>query len=111
LPRHAKAAGPSRLPRLAAVVLVWLVGLVVGFFGVLSVAARYGCGASQNGLACRPAGTALGVAVIVAVIVVVTTITLLTFDRKPAWIAAWTMIGLVALGLCYLGAQGLLGTA
>jgi hypothetical protein len=93
-------------------VLVWAGGLSAGFFALLSVAARYtSCSASAHGLACRPAGTAIGSSLVLGIIATVTAATVLTHDRGPGRSAAWGVLGVAALGACYLAAHALLGTA
>ena len=92
--------------------MVWVGGLAAGFFALLSVAARHTvCGASSTGLACRPAGTAIGGALLVGIVAIVTTATVLTHDRGTRRVAGWSVLGVTALGACYLGAHALLDTA
>jgi len=111
--RHAKAVdGRSRLARASALVLIWAGGLAAGFFALLSMATRYtSCGASAHGLACRPAGTAVGAAIVLGVIATVTAATVLTHDCGPRRLAACGVLGVTALVACYLGAHALLDTA
>ena len=111
--RHAKALSiRSQVPRAGALILVWLGGLVAGFFALLSVAARYTtCATSAHGLACRPVGTAIGGSLVIGVIATVTAATVLTHDQGPRRSAIWGLLGVVVLGACYLGAHALLDTA
>jgi hypothetical protein len=111
--RHAKAVtGRSRLARASTLVLVWLGGLTAGFFALLSLAARYtGCSASAHGLACRPAGTAIGALIVIGVIATVTAATVLTHDRELRPVVTWGVLGVAALGAWYLAAHALLDTA
>jgi hypothetical protein len=98
--------------RLTVLAAFWAAGLVVGFFAVLSAAAKFSCSRTARGLACRPAGTALAVGLIVAVILIVAAVTALAHDaRAHRRLIALVIGGVVALGACYLGAQALLGTA
>jgi hypothetical protein len=93
-------------------VLVWLGGLGAGSFALLSVGARYtGCSASAHGLACRPAGTAVGALIVVGVIATVTAATVLTHDRELRRIVGLGVLGVVLLGVWYLAAHALLDTA
>ncbi|PZS16574.1 MAG: hypothetical protein DLM57_10130 [Pseudonocardiales bacterium] len=92
--------------------LVWVGGLAAGFFALLSVAARYTtCSTGAHGLACRPAGTAIGASIVFGVIATVTAATVFTHDRGPRRSAAWGVLGVTALGACYLAAHALLDTA
>ncbi|MDT4891754.1 MAG: hypothetical protein QOE97_789 [Pseudonocardiales bacterium] len=110
--RHLKPAdGRTRAMRATALVLVWVGGLVVGFFGILSVGARYGCSHSATGLACRTSGSTLGIVVVVLVIAVVTAVTVGTHGREPRAIAVATVLGAVGLSACYVCAHALLATA
>ena len=110
--RHLKPAdGRTRAVRASALLLVWVGGLVVGFFGILSAGARYGCSRSAKGLACRTSGSALGVALVLVVIAMVTAVTVATHGRHPRTIAAMTVAGAVGLSVCYVCAQALLATA
>jgi hypothetical protein len=90
---------------------VWLGGLAAGFFGILGAGARYSCGPSAKGLACRPAGSALGAVIVLGVIATVTTVTVLTHDSRPRRLALSAVLGAVALLGCYLGAHALIATA
>jgi hypothetical protein len=111
LPRHAKAVDRrARTVRLSTVVVVWIGGLVAGFFGLLSAAARYGCGATDTGLACRKSGSVVGVLVVLAVIGVVTTVTVMSHDRPPRRLMTIGLTGLAALLLCFIAARALLST-
>lgn len=111
--RHTVRAGRlDTALRLAALVLLWAAGLVVGFFALLSVGAKYSCSANAHGLACRPTGTALGVLVVLLVIAVVTAGTVLApRGRRPGALAAVLVVSVVLLGGCYLAAHALLATA
>jgi uncharacterized membrane protein len=98
--------------RASALAVVWLGGLGAGFFALLSVGARYTtCTASAPGLACRPAGTAIGGSLVIGVIATVTVATVLTHDRGPRRSATWALLSAAALGALYLAAHALLGTA
>ena len=90
---------------------MWLGGLAAGFFGLLGAAARYGCGNSDHGLACRTAGSVTAVLIVIAVVAVVTTVTVVTHDRSPQRVVVIGVVGLIALFLCFLAARGLLSTA
>jgi hypothetical protein len=110
--RHLKPADRhTRAVRTSALLLVWVGGLVVGFFGILSAGARYGCSHTAKGLACRTSGSALGVALVVAVIAVVTAVTVATHGRQPRTIAVVTVLGGLGLSACYACAHALLATA
>jgi hypothetical protein len=111
--RHAKApSSRSRVARAGTLAIVWLGGLGAGLFALLSVAARYTtCTTGAHGLACRPAGTVIGGLLVIGVIATVTAATVLTHDRGPRRTAACGLLGTAALGMCYLAAQALLGTA
>ncbi|MCU1659000.1 MAG: hypothetical protein JWO57_3656 [Pseudonocardiales bacterium] len=110
--RHTKTApGHWRFARGTALLVIWLGGLAAGFFAILSAAARYSCGHTARGLACRPAGSALGVVMILFVIAIVTAVTVLTHDRGPRRLVAVTVLGALALLACYVAAHTLIGTA
>jgi len=85
----------ARTLRLGTLALVWLAGLVAGFFGLLSAVATYGCSDSDPGLACRTSGSLLGAVVVLAVIAVVTAVTVLSHDRPPrvTGLLAWLRQG------------------
>jgi hypothetical protein len=108
--RHVQARG-GRLARVGAVGVLWLAGLGVGFYSILSAGARYGCSKSDSGLACKNTGTVLGVLLIVAVVLVVTAGTVLAQDAS-SWPGRVLRIGLalVLLAACLLGAHALLDT-
>jgi hypothetical protein len=109
--RHAAPVdGHARSTRLAVLAVVWVCGLVAGFFGLLGAAARYGCSARDQGLACGNTGTFFGVLVIIAVIAVVTLVTVLTYGRRPRQLLLIGGLGMVGIALCYLAARGLLQT-
>jgi hypothetical protein len=93
-----------------ALVVLWLAGLAAGFFAILSAAARFSCGHTDQAIACRSTGTALGVVITLGVIAVVTVITVLTYDSSPRRILSWTALGILLLAGCYLCAQALLAT-
>jgi hypothetical protein len=98
--------------RVTALAALWAAGLVVGFFAVLSAAAKFSCSRTARGLACRPAGTVLAVGLVIAVILIVAAVTALAHDpRAHRRLIVLVTAGVVALGACYLGAQALLGTA
>jgi hypothetical protein len=110
--RHAKQTDSRwTLTRAGALTLIWLGGLTAGFFAILAAAARYSCGPTAHGLACRPAGTAVGGGLIIAVIAIVTAVTVATYDSGHRRLAAWTVAGASALLGCYFGAHALIGTA
>jgi hypothetical protein len=111
--RHAKPVrSGSKLARFSALVLVWLGGLGSGLFALLSVGARYtGCSASARGLACRPAGTAVGALILLGVIATVTAATVLTHDRELRRIVGLGVLSVAVLGAWYLAAHALLDTA
>ena len=90
--------------------MVWLGGLAAGFFGLLAAAARYGCGASDNGLACRGSGSLLGILVVLAVVAVVTAVTVLSHERAPRHVLVLGAVGLIALMGCFMAARSLLDT-
>jgi hypothetical protein len=109
--RHTKEPTKQwRLARGSALVLIWLGGLAAGFFAILSAAARYSCGPTAHGLACRPAGSALGLVIALCVVATVTTVTVFTHDRGPRRLVGMTGLGATALLACYLGAHALVGT-
>jgi hypothetical protein len=111
LGRHARAVDRrTRTVRLSTVVVVWICGLAAGFFGLLSAAARYGCGATDTGLACRTSGSVVGVLVVLAVIGVVTTVTVMSHDQPPRRLMTIGLAGLAALLLCFIAARALLAT-
>lgn len=111
--RHAQPADSSLLSiRAGSLVLLWVTGLVAGFFALLGSAAKYTtCTASSKGLACRPGGFALSIADLIAVIVVVTAATLLTHNQRAIRILAVTITALALLGVSLLGTRALLDTA
>jgi hypothetical protein len=100
-----------RLARASALTFVWLAGLTAGFFAILGTAARFSCAPSAHGLACRPAGTALGGGLIAGVIAIVTAVTVATHDSGRRRLVAWTIGGALGLLACFLAARGLIGTA
>ena len=102
--------GRARASRLAIVGVVWIAGLVTGFYGLLGVAVRYGCGSNDKGLACTNSGSTVGILLVVAVIAVVTAATVLAIDRAPRLVAAIAACAIVALAACFVGARALLGT-
>ncbi len=110
--RHAKAVDQRlRTIRVSTVIVIWLSGLVAGFFGLLGAAARYGCGAGDDGLACHTSGSVAGVLIVVAVISVVTAVTVLSQDRPVRGVLVIGGVGLAALALCFVAARSLLATA
>jgi hypothetical protein len=110
--RHTKQADNRlRLVRGSALTLVWLGGIAVGFFGILSVAARYGCSRSAHGLACRQSGSLLGGVIIAAVVAVVTAVTVYTHGRSSRVVGVAAAVGLVLLVACYYCAHALISTA
>ena len=100
----------ARAIRLGTLALVWLAGLVAGFFGLLSAVATYGCSDSDPGLACRTSGSLLGAVVVLAVIAVVTAVTVLSHDRPPRVTGLLAGSGLAALVVCFVAARMLLDT-
>lgn len=110
--RHAKVVDRRlRAIRLSAVGVVWLGGLTAGFYSLLSAAAKYGCGASDDGFACHGSGSVVGVLLVVAVIAIVTGVTVMTQDRAARGIVVVSGIGLAALVVCFVAARSLLATA
>jgi hypothetical protein len=110
--RHVRvASGRWRAARASALTLIWLGGLTVGFFAILAAAAKYSCSPSAHGLACRPAGTAVGGALVVGVIAIVTSVTVATHDSGHRRLVGWTLGGALALAACFLAARALIGTA
>jgi hypothetical protein len=111
MPRHAHTVDPAtRVSRFASLTFVWIGGLAAGCYVLLGVAARYGCGANQHGLACGNGGTAVGVALLIGVIAIVTSVTVLMHGRTPRRAAVIAFGGLLALGGCAFGAHALLST-
>ena len=111
---HDLTANRSRstvIAGLALIALLWIGGLLAGFYSMLSTAARFGCAHNDKALACRNAGSALSVALVVAVVAIVTAATLLVFDAQT-WPARLVRLlgGLVLLGLCLLAARAILAT-
>ena len=99
-----------RAVRLCSVGVIWLAGLVAGFFGLLGAAARYGCSSGDHGLACRTPGSLLGVLLIVAVIAVVTAVTVLSHGRPARDTVLLAVSGVAALAVCFVAARMLLDT-
>jgi hypothetical protein len=95
--------------RTAALALVWLVGLAAGFVAVLAAVARYGCPDGSSGLACRPAGSALGWLMFALVLIVLagaTFVLLYRSGRGPvilALVAGGVLAGLLALAWTLAG--------
>jgi O-antigen ligase len=111
LARHAKAVDRrARATRLSILTVIWLSGLAAGFFGLLAAVARYGCGANDNGLACRGSGSIVGILIVIAVVGVVTAVTVMTHDRMPRRVIAIGCVGLGAVMVCFIAARSLLGT-
>ena len=109
--RHARSVdGRTRAAALITVLVIWAAGLAAGFYALLGVAARYGCGANHHGLGCSNGGTAVGLAVVVAVIATVTTVTILAHGRTAERIAAIGVCGLAVLVACYFATNALLKT-
>jgi hypothetical protein len=109
--RHARSINrANRLVALAVVTVVWVCGLGAGFYALLSIAARYGCGATNHGLGCGNAGSAVGVALLIGVIATVTSVTVLVHGRNPMRILVIGLVGLFALAGCAVGAHALLNT-
>jgi hypothetical protein len=108
--RPARAGGRALTAALIAV--LWACGLLAGFYAMLGVGAKVGCGRSSHGLACRTAGSALGAAIVLGVIVIVTVATIAMQDATSNRSRLLRMIaGIVLLGACLLGARALLATA
>lgn len=97
--------------RASALTVVWLCGIVVGFFGILSVATRYGCSRTARGLACQQSGSLLGGVIIVAVVAVVTAVTIYTHNRDSRLVGIASAMGLAVLVGCYYCANALIATA
>lgn len=109
--RHARTVDArSRAIRLGTLLLVWLGGLAAGLFGLLGAAARYGCRTTDQGLACRAAGSFVGVLLVVVVIAIVTAVTVLTIDSPPKRVLAAGAFGLVGLASCLYAARVLLSS-
>ena len=109
--RHTQPANRgTRLVALAVVVVVWLCGLAAGFYALLGIAARYGCGSNNHGLGCGNGGSAVGVALLIGVIASVTSVTVLVHGRSRLRILLIGVIGLFALAACALGSHALLNT-
>jgi hypothetical protein len=107
---RSRSVARSRNVRLATVAVVWLAGLAAGFFALLSAAAKYGCGGSDDGLACHTSGSLLGVLLVVLVIAVVTAVTVLSDDRASRSVLILGAAGLAALLICFVAARMLLDT-
>jgi len=108
--RHVQTRS-DRLARVGAIGVLWLVGLGVGFYSILSAGARLGCAKSDKGLGCTTTGTVLGGGLVVAVILVVTGGTLLAQDAATWAQRVLRIAGAAALlALCLLGAYCLLAT-
>ena len=90
--------------------LVWLAGLVAGFFALLGAAAKYGCASTDRGLGCRTSGSLLGALLVVVVIADVTAVTVVSFGRPPRSVLAVGAGGLAALVACFVAARMLLAT-
>jgi hypothetical protein len=99
-----------RAIRIATVAVVWLGGLVAGFFGILGATAKYGCAARNAGFGCRTAGSVSGVLIVLAVIAIVIAVTVMTHDRPRRRILVIGGVGLAALAVCFAAAQALLAT-
>jgi hypothetical protein len=111
LARHAKLVDRrARGIRLSTVAVIWLSGLAAGFFGLLGAAAKYGCGSSDDGLACRTSGSVVGILIVLAVVIVVTAVTVLTHDRPARPVLVIGGLGLLVLVSCFVAARVLLGT-
>jgi hypothetical protein len=107
-PRSARG-GATGLVLLA---VLWLCGLVAGFYAMLGAGAKLGCGQNAHGLACRPVGSALGAAIVLGVVVIVTAVTIALQDARSRRSRALRLItGLALLVACLLGARALLATA
>ncbi len=102
----------GRTAKWALLAVLWVCGLVAGFFGMLSVGAKYSCSHSAHGLACRSTGTVLGSGIIIGVVIVVTAVTLLLHDAR-SWRARWTqlVIGLTLLAAFLVAARAIIATA
>lgn len=107
---HGEADRRARAIRLAAVALIWVAGLVAGFFALLAAAASYGCGDTDPGLACHTSGSLLGIVDVLVVIAVVTVITVLSHGRPPRVAGLLAGSGLAALVVCFVAARMLLDT-
>lgn len=102
----------------AAVVVLWLAGLVVGFVAILVVAARATCASGSGGsggsggLACGTAGTLLGVLLVAATVSVVgvSTVTVTEARSQPRmWLTRWA-VSLAVLALLLVASRLVLGT-
>jgi hypothetical protein len=105
-------APPGGVSGVALIAILWICGLLAGFYAMLSVGTRYGCGVNAHGLACRSTGTILGVGIVVAVIATVTAASLLAWDATT-WRARLLRMsaGLALLIGCLFAARALIGTA
>ncbi len=110
--RHARSTSARWcLARGGALTLIWLGGLAAGFFAILGAASHYSCAHNAHGLACRPAGPAVGVILVLAVIAIVTSVTVATHNSGERRLITWTVAGALGLLACYFGAHALISTA
>ena len=109
---YVPARRSPRALRWTAVAVVWAAGVAAGLFALLAGGSRFAtCSSHATGLACRSAGTALAVLLLLAVVAVVSTATVLAVSRTPSHLAVLTLIAVVLLVGCLLGARSLLSTA
>jgi hypothetical protein len=109
---YAPARQSPRALRWTAVAVVWAAGVAAGLFALLAGGSRFAtCSAHATGLACRSTGTALAVLLLLAVVAVVSTATVLAVSRTPAHLVVLTVVALVLLAGCLIGARSLLATA
>jgi hypothetical protein len=100
-----------RAIRMSALVVVWIGGLMAGFYALLAAAARYGCMSGDNGMACRTSGSITGLVLLGAVVATVTVVTLLTANRATRPALAIAGVGFAVLAGCLIAAHSLLSTA
>jgi hypothetical protein len=111
LAKHPKAVDSrARTTRFVIVAVIWVCGLLAGFYGLLGAAARYGCNANDDGFACRRSGSVVGVLITVAVVAIVAAVTLMTHGRSTRQLIAVGGFGLLALAFCFGAARILLAT-
>jgi hypothetical protein len=113
----AVASGPidsvdvrARVARVIAIAVVWFGGLAAGFVGILAAVAKYGCGMTDSGFACKTSGSVCGVLIVVAAIATVIAATLLTYGRPARRVMIVGGIGLAALVVLFVLGLMLLAT-
>jgi hypothetical protein len=111
LARHGKVVDERlRTVRLATITVVWAYGLVAGLYALLAAAAKYGCMTGADGLACRTAGSVLGIVLLVTVVAVVTVVSLACPSRRTRPVLLIGGAALGALTLCLVASLSLLAT-